>query len=134
MLSKLITFNESTLIPPKLLAQEISKYQILWSEILNSMYIYIYKYSIALESEVEANMFLVDGSTLKAKLLRICEIIVDLYVHAVYDYILRINMGLFDIFRKKSKSAAETKPAVPKVRVLSRSHWSRQRHPRAECS
>ena len=95
MLSKLITFNESTLIPPKLLAQEISKYQILWSEILNSMYIYIYKYSIALESEVEANMFLVDGSTLKAKLLRICEIIVDLYVHAVYDYILRINMGLF---------------------------------------
>ena len=27
-------------------------------------------------------------------------------------------MGLFDIFRKKSKSAAETKPAAPKVRVL----------------
>ena len=27
-------------------------------------------------------------------------------------------MGLFDIFRKKSKSAAETTPAAPKVRVL----------------
>ena len=40
-------------------------------------------------------MFLVDGSNLKAKLLRICEIIVDLYVHAVYEYILRTNMGLF---------------------------------------
>jgi hypothetical protein len=30
-------------------------------------------------------------------------------------------MGLFDIFRKKSAPAAETKPAAPKIRVLKES-------------
>lgn len=69
---------------PKQLALEIQKYQVLWREILH------------VPSENQAGMFLVDGYELKAKLLRICGIIVDLYVNAIYDYILRVNIGLFN--------------------------------------